>query len=96
VPPVEPPAAAAELPPDQDWSTIRRLSAADYALVQETLARYQMGKLDTTLLARVAGAIATKLERAPSSPLDGTLRPTPADHVAFLTAVASAYGRWVK
>lgn len=102
-PPLQPPTpqtpqleSAPELTPDQDWSTIRRLSPADYELVQETLARYQAGKLEASLLARVAGAIATKLERAPSSPLDGPERPTPADHVTFLTAVAAAYGRWVR
>lgn len=97
VPPVTPAIEAEpELTPDQDWSTIRRLTPADFELVQETLARYRAGKLNASLLARVSGAIATKLERAPSSPLDGTIRTTPADHVAFLTAVATAYGRWVR
>ncbi len=94
------PEATSELTPDQDWSGIRRLTPGDYELVQETLARYRSGKLESVLLARVASAIATKLERAPSSPLDGVDpsvdRATTADHVTFLDAVATAYGRWVR
>jgi uncharacterized RDD family membrane protein YckC len=88
--------ATPELTPDQDWSGIRRLTAADYELVQETLARYRSGKLDSALLGRVARAIATKLEQASSSQLDGINRDTPADQAAFLEAVAAAYGRWVR
>jgi uncharacterized RDD family membrane protein YckC len=82
-----------EITPDQDWSGIRRLTPADYELVQETLARYRAGALERALLARVATAIATKLDRAPSSQLD---QPTVADPVNFLMAVATAYGRWVR
>ncbi|MCC6453961.1 MAG: RDD family protein [Caldilineaceae bacterium] len=81
-----------EITPDQDWSGIRRLTAADYELVQETLARYRAGNLDRALLARVATAIATKLDRAPSSQLDQSA----ADPVHFLADVATAYVRWVK
>jgi uncharacterized RDD family membrane protein YckC len=88
--------AAPELTPDQDWSGIRRLTAADYELVQETLARYRSGSLDKTLLRRVAGAIATKLEQAPSSQLERIDRAAAAEQVAFLDAVAAAYGRWVR
>ncbi len=51
--------------PQADWSGIRRLSAADYELVQETLARYQSGKLDKELL----GAL-----RAPSQPKSASHR----------------------
>jgi uncharacterized RDD family membrane protein YckC len=87
---------APELTPDQDWSGIRRLTPADYELVQETLARYRSGNLDGSLLGRVATAIATKLERSPSSQLDGMKRAASADQAAFLDAVAAAYGRWVK
>jgi hypothetical protein len=95
------PQLAPELAPGQDWSSIRRLTAADYELVQETLARYRSGKLDGALLHRVATAIATKLERTPSSQVDGpgrTLigRAKVAEEVAFLDAVAAAYGRWVR
>lgn len=90
------PTVTPELTPDQDWSGIRRLTAADYELVQETLTRYRSGKLGSALLSRVARAIATKLERAPSSQLDGMNRNTPADQAAFLEAVAAAYGRWVR
>jgi uncharacterized RDD family membrane protein YckC len=90
------PGPSPDLTPDQDWSGIRRLTAADYELVQETLARYRVGQLDAALLARVAAAIATKLERAPSSQLGSTARTAAADHVAFLTGVAAAYGRWVR
>lgn len=85
--------AAHELTPDQDWSGIRRLTPADYELVQETIARYRADKLDRALLARVAGAIATKLNRASSLQLDQV---TTADPVTFLTDVAAAYGRWVR
>ncbi len=85
-----------ELVPSQDWSGIRRLTTADYELVQETLARYRSGKLEGTLLARVASAIATKLDRAPSSSADGVAGATMADHVTFLDSVAAAYGRWVR
>jgi uncharacterized RDD family membrane protein YckC len=90
-----------ELTPDQDWSGIRRLTAADYELVQETLARYRSGKLDGALLHRVAGAIATKLEHRASSQLDGQDRSTigkarSVAQVAFLESVAAAYGRWVR
>ena len=85
-----------ELTPDQDWSGIRRLSPADYELVQETLARYRSGNLEGPLLKRVATAIATKLERAPSSSTDSMPGNTPADQVTFLDAVAAAYGRWVR
>lgn len=84
------------LTPDQDWSGIRRISSADYELVQETLARYRSGNLEGALLKRVATAIATKLDRASSSSTDGTPGNTPADQVAFLDAVAAAYGRWVR
>jgi uncharacterized RDD family membrane protein YckC len=90
------PEASPELAPDQDWSGIRRLTPADYELVQETLARYRTGSLEGALLARVAAAIATKLDRAPSSQLDNISRATPADHMAFLDAVAVAYGSWVR
>jgi uncharacterized RDD family membrane protein YckC len=83
--------SSAELTPDQDWSGIRRLTPSDYELVQETLARYRKGSLDKALLRRVAAAIATKLERPPSSQLEGV-----DEAVAFLDAVAVAYGRWVK
>ena len=96
----------AALSPDQDWSGIRRLTAADYALVQETLARYRSGALDGVLLRRVASAIATKLEQPASSHLDGTNRDSTTratrqrtslmEEVAFLDAVATAYGRWVR
>jgi uncharacterized RDD family membrane protein YckC len=90
-----------ELAPDQDWSGIRRLSASDYELVQETLARYRSGNLDPVLLRRVAGAIATKLERSPSSLLDGDdqswgNRQSAVELADFLDAVALAYGRWVR
>lgn len=85
-----------ELTPDQDWSGIRRLTSADYELVQETLARYRSGNLDIALLRRVAAAIATKLEQTPSSQLDGLNRVSAREQVAFLEAVAAAYGRWVK
>jgi uncharacterized RDD family membrane protein YckC len=88
--------ATPELPPNQDWSGIRRLNAADYALVQETLARHKGGQLDTALLRRVATAIATKVEGAPSSQLDKMTRASLTEHVAFLEAVATAYGRWVR
>jgi uncharacterized RDD family membrane protein YckC len=87
------PGIAPEITPDQDWSGIRRLTTADYELVQETLARYRAGNLDRALLARVAAAIATKLDRAPSSQLG---QPAAADPVNFLAAVATAYGRWVR
>lgn len=97
----EPPAesAAATTPaltPDQDWSGIRRLTLADYELVQETLARYRRGELDRALLQRVATAIATKLARPASSPLGGTDWTTAAGQAAFLETVAVAYGRWVR
>jgi hypothetical protein len=85
-----------ELTPDQDWSNIRRLTPADYELVQETLARYRNDTLDTALLRRVATAIATKLERASSSQVGSVSLTTTYDQVTFLRAVAAAYGRWVK
>ena len=88
-----PPAPTNELAPEQDWSGIRRLTPADYELVQETLARYRAGSLNTALLTRVAGAIATKLNHASSSQLG---QATAADHAAFLSNVAAAYGRWVR
>lgn len=94
--PTNPLESSPELTPDQDWSGIRRLTAADYELVQETVARYRRGSLDQSLLRRVAAAIATKLEHAPSSQLDGIEQRTPAEQVAFLEAVAAAYGRWVR
>lgn len=92
---------AADLAPDQDWSGIRRLSTADYALVQETLARYHNQSLDRALLARVAAAIATKLGHIPSSYVETIHRTTTNqasvdEQVAFLNAVAAAYGRWVR
>lgn len=95
--PAEPlPPSTPELTPDQDWSGIRRLTPGDYALVQETLARYRSGQLDGTLLRRVATAIATKLERTPSLTIDGADQTTVAGQAAFLDAVAAAYGRWVR
>jgi uncharacterized RDD family membrane protein YckC len=94
------PASSPELPPSQDWSGIRHLTPSDYELVQETLARYRSGTLAGVLLGRVATAIATKLERAPSSSLSSQERITTAkqiaDQVAFLDAVVAAYGRWVR
>jgi uncharacterized RDD family membrane protein YckC len=85
------PVSDADLPPlhdaQADWSGIRRLAAADYELVRETLARYQAGSLDKPLLERVAHAIATKIGRPPSSELDPS---------TFLADVAVAYGRWVR
>jgi uncharacterized RDD family membrane protein YckC len=92
----EPTLATPDLPPDQDWSGIRRLNSADYELVQETLARHKGGQLDAALLRRVATAIATKLEGAPSSQLEKLTRATVAEQVAFLNDVATAYGRWVR
>lgn len=85
-----------ELTPDQDWSNIRRLTPADYELVQETLARYRDNTLDPALLRRVATAIATKLERTSSSQVESVKLATTYDQVTFLRAVAAAYGRWVK
>lgn len=96
LPDTQSPEPTPELTPDQDWSGIRRLSSADYELVQETLARYRRGNLKGSLLKRVATAIATKLDRAPSSSTDGAPGNTPADQVTFLDAVAAAYGRWVR
>ena len=90
------PPTTPELAPDQDWSGIRRLTPGDYALVQETLARHRSGQLDSTLLRRVATAIATKLERAPSLTVDGADQTSVAGQAAFLDAVAAAYGRWVR
>lgn len=87
------PESAPELTPDQDWSGIRRLTPADYELVQETLTRYRVGEIDRLLLARVAGAIATKLGHTPSSQPE---QATATDHIAFLKAVAAAYGQWVR
>jgi hypothetical protein len=98
--PDSPPTSSPELPPDQDWSGIRHLTPGDYELVQETLARYRSGTLTAVLLGRVATAIATKLERAPSSSVDSqegiTAAKQIADQVAFLDAVVAAYGRWVR
>jgi uncharacterized RDD family membrane protein YckC len=92
---------SSDLAPDQDWSGIRRLAPADYALVQETLARYRSKSLDKALLGRVAAAIATKLEQIPSSYVEtiqrtATNQASADEQVAFLTAVAAAYGRWVR
>lgn len=84
-PPVE--EAPALNDPQADWSGIRRLTSADYELVQESLARYGRGQLDRQLLGRVARVIATKIGRPPSSPIDAP---------AFLADVAAAYGRWVR
>lgn len=89
-------AAEDDLARDQDWSGIRHLSPADYELVQETLARYRSNVLDRALLSRVAAAIATKLGQTASSSLDGIGRNSVDEQVAFLKAVATAYGRWVK
>jgi uncharacterized RDD family membrane protein YckC len=49
------------------WANAQRLDAADYELVQTTLARYRAGLLNPPLLARVAAAIATKMGPPPSS-----------------------------
>ena len=91
---------AHDLTPDQDWSGIRRLTAADYELVKEALARHYGGTLDRALLSRIATAIATKLAQIPSSQVDGmgsNAKDEQVDEqVAFLKAVATAYGRWVK
>ena len=91
--PVMPPAPAAvdePLPlhdPQADWTGIRRLSPADYELVQESLARYHRGQLDRQLLGRVARVIATKIGYPTSSSLDAS---------TFLADVTAAYGRWVR
>lgn len=52
---------------DQDWRGVRRLSAADYELVQQTLQRAGTDQLDPALIQRVARAIATKMGVLPSS-----------------------------
>jgi uncharacterized RDD family membrane protein YckC len=94
--PGTPSTSAPELSPNEDWSNIRRLTPADYELVQETLARYHNGSIDMGLLRRVATAIATKLDRSSSSQVESVKLATTYDQVTFLRAVAAAYGRWVK
>lgn len=89
-------ATSTELPIDQDWSSVRRLSAADYELVQETIARYRTFHLDTKLLSRVAIAIATKLEDIPSSSIEGIKQANAEGQLTFLKNVAAAYGRWMR
>ncbi|MFN8490345.1 MAG: RDD family protein [Caldilineaceae bacterium] len=65
----------------QQFPALRRLSAADIALVHDALNRYAAGKVDRELLGRLATAIATKLDA-----------PAPAQEpVKFLNAVVEAY-----
>jgi len=68
----------------QRFPGLRRLTAADYDLIQETLRRHDQGKVPGTALRRLAVAIATKLALE-----------TPADdwHASrrFLTEVVEAY-----
>jgi uncharacterized RDD family membrane protein YckC len=51
----------------QQFPNISRLSAADYSLIQETLDRDRRQRLETALIRRLAGAIATKLDTPPPS-----------------------------
>ncbi|HXF64332.1 MAG TPA: hypothetical protein VNK95_22070, partial [Caldilineaceae bacterium] len=85
------PATPAALPA---WAGVGRLSAADYELVQTTLARHQAGQLSPDLLRRVAGVIATKVGQPPSSEYGdaeaGALRAA-GEPLEFLQAVADAY-----
>ncbi len=72
------PAAEALL---QQFPTVRRLAAADIALIHDALNRYAASKVDRELLGRLATAIAAKLEA-----------PTPVqDPVKFLNDVVEAY-----
>ncbi len=72
------PAAEALL---QQFPTVRRLSAADIALVHDALNRYAAEKVDRELLRRLATALAAKLE-APAFVQDP---------VKFLNDVVEAY-----
>jgi uncharacterized RDD family membrane protein YckC len=75
------------------WANVQRLSAADYELVQTTLARYRAGLLNPPLLARVAAAIATKIGPPPSSYMDRRSGNVVQVDVDLLRAVADAYRR---
>lgn len=68
------------------YANIRRLSADDYDLIQETLARYGQRNANTPALQRLAQVIATKLETPPPN------RDLNACHY-FLREVAEAYRR---
>lgn len=100
------PLAGDDGPPiDQDWRGVRRLSSADYELVQQTLQRSEAGQLDPSLLTRVAGAIATKMGTLPSSyaklaaQSNTEERTTEIDFTLarhFLQDLSTAYTRWVR
>lgn len=68
----------------QRFPGLRRLTAADYELIQEMLARHDQGKVQGAALARLASAIATKLT------LDAPARDWHASR-HFLAEVAEAY-----
>lgn len=96
-PAAEPVAESAALSADQDWRGVRRLSSADYELVQQTLQRSATGKLAPALLTRVAEAIATKMGVLPSSYAKLATETVDADLARqFLQDLATAYPRWVR
>jgi hypothetical protein len=93
------------LPADQDWRGVRRLSSADYELVQQTLQRSETGRLDPALVTRVAGAIATKVGILPSSYAKLATESVTQDVTQeidvslarqFLQDLSTAYTRWVR
>lgn len=62
---------------------IRRLTSADYELLQETLARFRRGAISHRAVQRLAGVLATRLEADPPQGWDAALK--------FLQRIEAAY-----
>jgi len=62
---------------------IRRISSADYELIQETLARFRRGAISNRAVERLARTVATRLDSAVPQGWDSALK--------FLQQVAAAY-----
>lgn len=62
---------------------IRRLTSADYELLQESLARFRRGTISHRAVQRLAGVLAARLETEPPQGWDAALK--------FLQRVAAAY-----
>ena len=82
VPLMLPAAAPDDLP---RFPMLRRLRGSDYELICATLARYDAGMANATLLRRLAVAVATRLQTAPPVLYDSAINRN------FLAAVVAAY-----
>lgn len=64
---------------------IRRLSSAEYELIQETLARFRRGAISHRAVERLAGTVAVRLQSQAPQGWESALK--------FLRQVAAAYGQ---